>query len=97
MQVGSLVETIVDFNDVKAKWPYYNYPNKGDILAIKTMHKHHKWGINKKTYKFYLLTFEEMITFPLADINFRELQPPMDLTSIVALQHTKPDKVTLFS
>ena len=88
MEVGSLVKANNNFDDVRKEWPQYPYPIKDQILTIKTMVKHHKWGINKNTYKFYLLTFEEMETFPLCHRNFDEIQPPMDLSKLMAETET---------
>jgi hypothetical protein len=68
MKVGSLVEAIDNFDDVRALWNL-PYPHKGDRLTVTTIEKH-------PFHDFYLLTFEEMWTFPLCDRNFIELEIP---------------------
>lgn len=93
MQVGSIVESQSNFDDVRNVWTDYDYPVMKQVLTVKTMTKHPRWGINKNTYKFYLLTFEEMETYPLCDKHFLELQPPMDLSELMketeSIKHTK--------
>lgn len=82
MQVGSLVETVTDFEDVRH---VYNmpYPNKGDILTVSHIDDHHNPKCREKG--IVMLSFEELPnTLPLCDKqvdgtpNFIELLPPIE-------------------
>lgn len=82
MQVGSLVETVTDFEDVRHVYDM-PYPNKGDILTISHINDHHHPKCREKG--IVLLSFEELPnTLPLCDKqidgtpNFIELLPPIE-------------------
>lgn len=84
MQVGSLVETISDFSELKKEWNFINYPNKGDILTVKNImpHPHNQM----RHLGAVMLTFEELDNpYGISDKkvdgtpNFIELQPPMNI------------------
>ena len=84
MQQGSLVEAVTDFTEVKRTWPMLEYPNRGDILTVKSVVPHP----NKDMIKLgaVLLTFEEINNeHGISDMkqnkepNFIELQPPMKI------------------
>jgi len=90
MQVGSIVQSKSNFDDVRIIWNL-PYPVMNQILTVETMIKHPKWYQRGIAFKFYLLTFEEMYTMPLCHRNFVELQPPMDLSFIEEIQ--KPTKI----
>lgn len=57
MKVGSLVEVITDFEELREVWGF-NYPRKGDVLTILQVEPHHKWK------KINLLWFEELTNVP---------------------------------
>lgn len=66
MKIGSLVVCIYQFSREKGVWNF-EYPNKGDVLTIKTIIPHHR-------HDFNMLTFEEFQTVPLCADRFREIK-----------------------
>ena len=93
MQIGSIVETVGDFEQLRNVWAF-PYPKKGDALTISAITKHpnaeaHNLGI-------VLLYFDELPGSPgICDktinneVNFIELILPDDITEIFegALKH----------
>lgn len=84
MQVGSLVEVVSDFSEIKREWPFISYPNKGDILTIKSIMLHPRSQMRR--LGAVMLTFEELDNpYGISDRkidntpNFIELQPPMSI------------------
>ena len=59
MQVGSLVQTVGDFTEVRKDWGHLvEYPNKGDILTVISVSPHlHK---NMRRIGAVMLVFEEL-------------------------------------
>jgi hypothetical protein len=88
MQVGSLVETVSNFKEIRDVWDV-PYPNKGDILIISAITQHHNKKIRKKG--IVLLQFEELPNnHGICDKkvngkpNFIELLPPIDLQTMMS-------------
>lgn len=84
MQQGSLVEAVADFTSVKRDWPFIEFPNKGDILTVKSVTLHPHKSMRK--IGAVMLTFEELNNeWGISDRtyknepNFIELQPPMKI------------------
>lgn len=81
MKIGSLVELVAEFSeDTKRRYPDVIFPSKGVIYTVRAIWK----------YNVTALTLEEIVNKsnkyangygePGFDIvNFRELQPPMEL------------------
>lgn len=57
MQVGSIVETVGDFETVRMQWGL-PYPKKGDVLTVMAITKHPNRDVSKKG--IVLLHFEEI-------------------------------------
>ncbi len=57
MQVGSIVETVGDFETVRIQWGL-PYPKKGDVLTVMAITKHPNRDVSKKG--IVLLHFEEI-------------------------------------
>lgn len=57
MQIGSIVETVGDFEDIRREWGL-PYPKKGDVLTVMAITKHPNSNVSKKG--IVLLHFEEI-------------------------------------
>ncbi len=86
MQVGSLVETVGNFENARLTWGF-DYPKKGDILTISSITKHPNVEVSKKG--IVLLRFEEKPNLTgvcdktvHGEANFVELMPPMSLEEL---------------
>jgi len=80
MKIGSIVETVTDFDHLSF-WNI-NYPKKGDILTISDIFEHHNHYCN--VLGIVLLKFVERPDLvPLCDktihgkYNFKEILPPI--------------------
>jgi len=92
MQIGSLVQAIEDFDDVRRDWGF-NYPNKGDILTITDIEPY-TFGDMAKQKKYVMLYFEELrLPLGICSRCFREVQPPMDLSELMRLPAREEIKV----
>jgi hypothetical protein len=87
MQVGSIVETVGDFEELRKIWNL-PYPKKGDGLTVKAIFKHPSKETSKKG--IVLLHFEEIPELPGIcdkDINgkpnFIELLLPDDIEELM--------------
>lgn len=81
MQVGSLVIATNNFTGVRKTWGL-NYPYKNDILTISFIKEYAKGDMVGS--KHVLLYFIELdLPCGLCSKNFREIQPPMDLTNLI--------------
>lgn len=89
MQVGSIVKTVTNFDDVRNEWKL-NYPHYGDILTVSDIQPHP----NEEMHRIgaVLLSFEEKPDLPgISDIkidkepNFIELLPPMDISALLEI------------
>jgi hypothetical protein len=57
MQIGSIVETVGDFETVRMQWGF-PYPKEGDVLTVMAITKHPNREVSKKG--IVLLHFEEI-------------------------------------
>lgn len=57
MQIGSIVETVGDFEDVRREWGL-PYPKKGDVLTVMGITKHPNKDVSRKG--IVLLHFDEI-------------------------------------
>jgi hypothetical protein len=57
MRVGSITETVGDFEEVRRRWKL-PYPKKGDILTVSAIVEHPNKDVRKKG--IVLLYFEEL-------------------------------------
>lgn len=97
MEVGSLVETIGDFTELRMTWNL-PYPKKGKILTVASIILHHNNHSRKKG--IVLLKFEELPNLvEVCDktingkINFVEVLPPVDLAWVEALLKKKENVI----
>ena len=86
MQVGSLVETVGNFEDARLTWGH-DYPKKGEILTVSNITKHPNAEVSKKG--IILLHFEEKPNLTglcdktiYGEANFVELLPPMSIEEL---------------
>ena len=93
MQVGSIVETIANFEELRAIYGL-PYPKKGDVLTVSAITKHPNSELNKKG--IVLLFFEEIPNLPgvcdkeiTGTINFQELSLPDDIIEIIEQPSTQ--------
>lgn len=92
MEVGSLVRTVGNFERLRVEWEYrIDFPRRGDILTVATIGPHPNDHCRK--HGLSVLTFEERPgLFPMSDkdihgnLNFEEIQKPMDMDFIQAIQ-----------
>ena len=61
MRVGSIVETVGCFEEVRREWKL-PYPKKGDVLTVSAVTPHHNADCRKKG--IVLLHFEEIPNLP---------------------------------
>lgn len=87
MKVGSIVETVADFEMERIEWGL-QYPKKGDVLTVSSITKHPNKQVSGKG--IVLLNFEELPMLPgLCDKtirgkdNFIELLLPDDIEEII--------------
>lgn len=81
MKIGSLVISTSNFTGVRKTWGF-NYPHKNDILTISHIEDYAKGDMVGSEH--VLLYFVELdLPFGLCSRNFREIQPPMDLTNLM--------------
>lgn len=90
MEVGSLVETISDFEESRITWGL-PYPKKGDILTISSITPHHVSHCRK--LGIVLLEFYELPNLiPICDkdingkVNFIELLPLINIEELIEEQ-----------
>ena len=86
MQIGSLVETVGDFEEIRSTW-HLPYPKKGDILTISGISKHGNSSVSKKG--IVLLNFEELPNLVgvcdktiHGEPNFVEVLPPITMSEV---------------
>lgn len=61
MEIGSIVETVGDFEEIRGVWGL-PYPKKGDVLTISGITKHANRKVDRKG--IVLLHFEEIPNLP---------------------------------
>jgi hypothetical protein len=87
MQIGSIVETVGDFEDLRGVWGL-PYPKKGDVLTVAGIDKHLNPKLRQKGVA--LLRFEEILNLMgVCDkridgrANFVELQLPEEIEELL--------------
>ena len=87
MKVGSLVETVADFENLRREWGL-PYPKKGDVLTVMAITKHPNNFVSRKG--IVLLHFEEIPNLHgvcdkqvTGKPNFLELQLPDDIEELL--------------
>lgn len=92
MRVGSIVQAVADFTEIKRVWPMLPYPNKGDILTVSAVCEHP--ANDSRSPDAVMLWFEELPgSWGIADKtihgedNFVELLLPDDMEEILMGEH----------
>lgn len=87
MKIGSIVETVGDFEDVRREWGL-PYPKKGDVLTVSSITEHPHISVRKKG--IVLLNFEEIPNLigvcdkkVNGSPNFIELSLPNDIEELL--------------
>lgn len=87
MQIGSIVQTVGCFKEVRETWKI-PYPKKGDVLTVKLITKHPNKECHDKG--IVMLQFEELAnTFGICDkqvngkYNFLELRLPAEIEEML--------------
>ena len=88
MKIGSIVETVGDFEELRKIWGL-PYPKKGEVLTVSLITAHQNKNVSKKG--IVLLYFEELPTLPgICDKqidgtpNFVELLLPDDIEELLS-------------
>lgn len=81
MKIGSLVELVVEFReDVKRRYPGVTFPSKGVIYTVRAVCQYNVTALKLEEIVNKSRKYANGYGEPGFDIiNFRELQPPMEL------------------
>jgi hypothetical protein len=87
MEIGSIVETVADFEDLRRIWGFA-YPKKGEVLTVASITRHP--STLPRRQGIVLLTFEETPNLVglsdktiNGDVNFLELLLPEDIQKLL--------------